>query len=119
MNAEEFLKSKGKNKSPYGEVIWNFDTASNEWLADLLEEYAKLKTNMAKDLKFQREQVKKLRSLDKFAYEEASIYTILFDLLEGNGLDEVFMMLHNVATDLEQRKELEGKFDDAKNWEWP
>lgn len=43
MNAEEFLKSKGDNESPYGEVIWNFDTASNEWLADLLEEYAKLK----------------------------------------------------------------------------
>ena len=59
---------------------------------------------MAKDLKFQRKQVRKLRSQEKFAYEEASIYTVLFDLVEGNGLDEVFMMLHNVATDLEQRK---------------
>jgi hypothetical protein len=73
---------------------------------------------MAKDLKFQREQVKKLRSQDKFAYEEASIYTVLFDLVEGNGLDEVFMMLHNVATDLEQRDSLENKFDEAKKWEW-
>ena len=73
---------------------------------------------MAKDLKFQREQVKKLRSQEKFAYEEASIYTVLFDLVEGNGLDEVFMMLHNVATDLEQRKELEHKFEEAKKWEW-
>ena len=73
---------------------------------------------MAKDLKFQREQVKKLRSQEKFAYEEASIYTVLFDLVEGNGLDEVFMMLHNVATDLEQCKELEDKFDEAKTWQW-
>jgi hypothetical protein len=43
MNTNDFLKSKGNNESPYGEVIWNFDTASNEWLADLLEEYAQLK----------------------------------------------------------------------------
>lgn len=40
MSAKEFLKSKGDGESPYGEVIWNYDTASNEWLADLLEEYA-------------------------------------------------------------------------------
>jgi hypothetical protein len=62
---------------------------------------------MAKDLKFQREQVKKLRSQEKFAYEEASIYTVLLDLVDGNGLDEVFMMLHNVATDLKQREDLQ------------
>ena len=73
---------------------------------------------MSKDLKFQRELVKKLRSQEKFAYEEASIYTVLFDLIEGNGIDEVFMMLHNVATDLEQRDELEKQFEEAKKWEW-
>lgn len=73
---------------------------------------------MAKDLNFQREQVNKLRSQEKIAHEEASIYTVLLDLIEGNGLDEVFIMLHNVATDLEQRKELEDKFDKAKNWVW-
>lgn len=73
---------------------------------------------MAKDLKFQREQVKKLRSQEKYAYEEASIYTVLFDLVEGNGMEEVFMMLHNVATDLEQRKELEDMFEEAKKWTW-
>jgi hypothetical protein len=73
---------------------------------------------MAKDLKFQREQVKKLRSQEKFAYEEASIYTVLLDLVDGNGLDEVFMMLHNVATDLKQREDLENKFEEAKKWQW-
>lgn len=39
MDEKEFLKSKGNNGSPYGEVIWNFDTASNEFLSDLLKEY--------------------------------------------------------------------------------
>jgi hypothetical protein len=73
---------------------------------------------MATDMKFQREQLEKLRSQKKYAYEEASIYTVLLDLIEGNGLDEVFMMLHNVATDLEQRKELEDKFEEAKKWKW-
>lgn len=73
---------------------------------------------MSKDMKFQRKLVKKLRSKKEFAYEDASIYTILLDLVEGNGIDEVFMMLHNVATDLKQRKELENKFKDAKKWEW-
>jgi len=28
------------------------------------------------------------------------------------------MMLHNVATDLEQRDELEKQFEEAKKWEW-
>lgn len=72
-----------------------------------------------KDLEFQREQVKKLRSQEKFAYEEASIYTVLFDLVEGNGLDEVFITLHNVAADLGERKQLEDKLEEAKTWMWP
>lgn len=78
----------------------------------------KSELKMAKDMKFQREQVAKLRNQEKFAYEEASIYAVLLDLIEGNGLDEVFITLHNVATDLKQRKELEDKFDEAKTWEW-
>jgi hypothetical protein len=39
MSAKEFLNIKGNGESPYGDVIWNFDTASNDWLCDLLEEY--------------------------------------------------------------------------------
>lgn len=42
MNAKDFLKSKGEGESPYGDVIWNFNKASNEWLADLLEEFLQL-----------------------------------------------------------------------------
>lgn len=73
---------------------------------------------MTKDLKFQKEQVKNLRSGDKYAYKQASIYTVLLDLCEGNGVDEVFLMLHNVAFDLGEREQLESKFEDAKKWEW-
>lgn len=43
MDAEDFLKSKGDDKSPYGEVIYNYDTAKNEWLDPLFEEYAGIK----------------------------------------------------------------------------
>jgi len=71
-----------------------------------------------KDLGYQKKLVKKLRSGDKFAYEEASIYTILLDLCEGNGLDEVFMMLHNVASDNGERQMLEDKFKEAVEWKW-
>lgn len=51
MSAEEFLKSKGNGESPYGEVIWNYNTASNEWLADLLEEYWLKKTQLMTKLR--------------------------------------------------------------------
>lgn len=54
----------------------------------------------------------------EFVYEDESIYSILLDLVEGNGINEVFITLHNVASELGQRKELEGKFDDAKKWVW-
>jgi hypothetical protein len=73
---------------------------------------------MTKEMKSQKEQLKELRSQKKFAYEEASIYTVLLDLVEGNGLDTVFMTLHNLATDIDQREELEAKFERSKKWQW-
>ena len=71
-----------------------------------------------KELKFQRELVKKLRSGKEGAYEDASIYTVLLDLSEGNGLTDVFMILHQLATDLGERQTLEDSFEEAKNWTW-
>jgi len=73
---------------------------------------------MSKDLKYQKKLLKKLRSGKKYAYEEAAIYTVLLDLVEGNGLEHIFMMLHSVASDLEERELLESKFEDAKTWIW-
>lgn len=75
-------------------------------------------TPMSKDLKFQRKLVEQLHSKEEFAYQDAAIYTILLDLVEGNGVEEVFMMLHNVATDLGKREEFEKQFEKAKDWEW-
>ena len=68
--------------------------------------------------KHQQKQLKELRSNKENAYVEASIYTILLDLCEGNGVDDVFMMLHNVATDLYQRELLESKYQDSLTWKW-
>jgi hypothetical protein len=73
---------------------------------------------MSKDMKFQRKLVEELKSNREFAYQDASIYTVLLDLVEDNGIEEVFMMLHNVATDLKKRKELESQFEKAKSWKW-
>jgi len=73
---------------------------------------------MAKDLEYQRELVKKLHSKENNEYINASIYTVILDLVEENGIDEVFMILHNVAHDLGKREYLENKFEDAKNWSW-
>lgn len=69
-------------------------------------------------MKFQRKLVEELKSNREFAYQDASIYTVLLDLVEDNGIEEVFMMLHNVATDLKKRKELESQFEKAKSWKW-
>lgn len=69
-----------------------------------------------KDMEFQRKLVEELNSGKEFAYQEASIYTVLLDLVEGNGIDEVFTILHNVATDLKKREELESMFESVKNF---
>jgi hypothetical protein len=77
----------------------------------------KKETVIERNKKFQREQVRKLRA-GKTSYFDASIYTILFDLVEGNGLDEVTGVLHNLAHDLGRREELETIFDDTKKYQY-
>lgn len=51
-------------------------------------------------------------------YKNASIYTVLLDLVEGSDIEEVFMVLHNVASDLDQRELLESQFEKSKLWKW-
>lgn len=68
--------------------------------------------------KYQKKQLRELRSNKPDAYAEASIYTILLDLCEGNKVEDIFMMLHNVATDIGERKTLERLFREAKKWNW-
>lgn len=70
------------------------------------------------DLKFQRAQVKKLRSQTPLCYEEAAIYTVLLDLVESNSLSEVMMMLHNVSSDLGKLKEFDEEAEKVKKMKW-
>ena len=73
---------------------------------------------MVKINEHQLKQLKDLRSGKEFSYQDASIYTVLLDLVQGSGIDEVFIMLHNVAFDLDKREEFESLFDNAKNYKW-
>jgi hypothetical protein len=73
---------------------------------------------MAKISEHQKKQLKDLRSYKEGAYADASIYTILLDLVEGNGFDNVFQVLHQLSSDLGEREELEKMFDVAKKWTW-
>ena len=52
-----------------------------------------------KEKKFQLKLLKKLRSGKEHVYEDASIYTVLLDLVEGNGADEVRDVLDLVIKD--------------------
>jgi hypothetical protein len=72
---------------------------------------------MAKISEHQKKQLKDLRSYKEGAYADA-IYTILLDLVEGNGFDNVFQVLHQLSSDLGEREELEKMFDVAKKWTW-
>lgn len=67
---------------------------------------------------FEKEQLKKFREGKELTYNDASVYTVLLGLVEDTDIEEVFMMLHNVACDLDKRKELEGLFKKAKSWKW-
>jgi len=68
--------------------------------------------------KFQLKQLKEFRKYEKKSYEEASIYTILLDLVDGNGIEEVFSVLHNLASDLGILDTLKSEMEKSKKWKW-
>lgn len=45
---------------------------------------------------FQNKLIERLHSNEEFAYDNASIYTVLLDLVRGNGLDEVINILNEI-----------------------
>ncbi len=55
---------------------------------------------------FQKDKLRKLRCGSPNAYEEASIYTILLDLCEGNGIEDVVNVLEDVINDLSSSTDL-------------
>ncbi len=75
----------------------------------------------SKEERFQQEQVELLKSCGNgadCAYAKASVYTVLLHLIQVTDLEEVLMILHNVAFDLGKREELEDLFERAKTYEW-
>lgn len=56
---------------------------------------------------YQEELLQKLRTESGPAYTSADLYTILLDLVDGDGVEEVFRMLCEVAEDIGQKDVLE------------
>lgn len=54
----------------------------------------------SKDMRFQNELVEKLREEAGDAYKDASVYTIMLDLINTTSLEEVVICLHHVSIDL-------------------
>lgn len=50
---------------------------------------------------FQKQQLDKLRENKEHYYFDASIYTILLDLIQGNGLKNVCEALESLSEELE------------------
>lgn len=67
---------------------------------------------MIKD-KFQRKQIEKAKT-----QMEESIYAHVAALVEDSDVEEVFMMLHNVATDMNKRTVLESQYGKSRKWKW-
>lgn len=70
-----------------------------------------------KNKELQQQLIKELNEC-AYGYAASDIYTVLLDLVQDAGVEEVFMILHNVATDEGQREILESKFEEAKTWNW-
>jgi hypothetical protein len=66
---------------------------------------------------YQKGLAEKLRS-GELSYTDASIYTVLLSLVKDSSVEEVFMILHNITFDLDEREEFEESFEDAKLWKW-
>lgn len=60
---------------------------------------------MGKDSKFQQILVNKLRNDVNSEYAKASIYTIQLDLIQGNGIYEVLLMLFDASKDSGKKDE--------------
>ena len=60
---------------------------------------------MGKDSKFQQILVNKLRYDVDSEYAKASIYTIQLDLIQGNGIYEVLLMLSEASKDSGKKDE--------------
>lgn len=65
--------------------------------------------------KFDEKQLKHLRN---GGYEDSSVYIVLLDMCLDVGVEEVYMMLHNVASDMRKKGELEDISKKFKGFKW-
>jgi hypothetical protein len=71
-----------------------------------------------KDKEFQQKLVDKLRS-GKLSYGDAPIYTIILELVQGNGEEEVFRVFNEVIMEEPKQETLEETIDKASLLEFP
>lgn len=76
-----------------------------------------MESKKEKELLFQKKLVLKLRK-GKLQYEDAGIYTVLYDLVDSSSIADVFMMLHSLASDLDLEKKLKKEIKLSKTWNW-
>lgn len=51
-------------------------------------------------------------------YKDAPIYTILYDLVDGNGIDSVIITLSSLCHDLDKKDELLSEIEKVKDYSW-
>src|SRR5699024_1108280 len=66
---------------------------------------------MTKNMKFQMKLVEDLRKGERLNYKDASIYTILLDLVDGSSIEEIFSILSLIKDDLSIMKSIFKKGD--------
>ena len=99
----------------YNKDVDNNKAMTREELIDLIENRIKSEYKKHGDLDWSRIAACKICGN---VCEDESIYSVLLDLIKGNGLEETFMVLHNIASDLGVRDLLESQFEEAKTWTW-
>ena len=70
------------------------------------------------DKEFQLQLLENLRTNAGKAYKDASVHTLLLDLVDDQGIKIVFYTLHLLATEFDLREDLEALFDEMKEHEW-
>ncbi len=70
-------------------------------------------------MKLKKSDKEQLKALRNGGYDDASIHTILLDLCLDTGVDDVFLMLHMIASDMRKKGKLKEAMARSKDWKWP
>ena len=50
--------------------------------------------------------------------ENESLHSILSALVDMSDIEEIFLLLHNIASETGVRDVLESKYEESKDWVW-